>query len=158
MCPMWTTFWPDVLVALIGAVLTVGIAFATYILSVRRDELRALNSLIVELHHRRAFSGTAVIVSGAQDTQDFQRANASVISVRDEIRRTRDRVRPIPGLQEPLMRMTRFCNYYLEETEWDPDSYAVGLVRLRDELHEQIRALAAARRGTKVLVPGAKAF
>ncbi len=47
---------------------------------------------------------------------------------------------------------------HLEETEWDPDSYAVGLVRLRDELHEATRALAAARRGTKVLVPGAKAF
>ena len=47
---------------------------------------------------------------------------------------------------------------HLEETEWDPDSSAVGLVRLRDELHEATRALAAARRGTKVLVPGAKAF
>jgi len=31
---MWTTFWPDVLVAAIGAFLTVLIAYATYLLNV----------------------------------------------------------------------------------------------------------------------------
>ena len=63
---MWQTFWPDVLVVVIGATLTVGIAFATYILNVRQNELRALRSLIHEVHQRRAFSGDAVRVRGAR--------------------------------------------------------------------------------------------
>lgn len=155
---MWLTFWPDVLVAIIGASLTVGIAYVTYILNLRRNERRALNSLIVELHHRRAFSGSAVIVPNARDLADYSRANASVLSIKDEIRRTRDNVRDFPSLQVPLSQMTRACNSYLEAVERDPDSYAIGLIRLRDDLYVEINKIAVERRGVPARGPGSGAL
>lgn len=148
------TFWLNVLVALIGALLTVIIAYVTYLLNLHRNERRALTSLVSELHHRRAFSGGAVLNSNARELADYARANASVLSIKDEIRRTRDSVRVIPALQGPLSLMTRACNTYLERAESDPDSYAIGLIELRAELHSEIRKLAEYRRGVPTLVPG----
>lgn len=155
---MWVTFWPDVLVAVIGAFLTVAIAFATYSLSVRRTELLALQSLISDLAHRRAFSGAPGIIQGAVATADYTRANASVLAARDEIRQARRQVRQLPSLQRPLTRMVRACNIYLEGAEVDPDSYATGLVELRDQLDEELRKLACQRRGISVTTPGAEAL
>ena len=43
---MWTTFWPDLLVAVIGASLTVFIALATFVMQRRRAEDGLLRSLI----------------------------------------------------------------------------------------------------------------
>lgn len=155
---MWMTFWPDVLVACIGAVLTVGIAFATYKLNERREELRSLNSLVGELHRRRALAGQAVVIEGARDNPDFMRANSSILSIRDDIRRTRDNVRQILPIQEPLSRMSRACNYYLEVSEADPDEYANLLVGLQRDLHRAVQDIVASRRGVDSLEPGAGAF
>lgn len=135
-----------------------GIALATYALTVRRNELRALNSLVLDLHHRRAFAGQSVPIPGARDTDDYSRANASVLSVKDEIRHARGQVREIPALQRPLARMTRACNAYLEQAEREPDLYAVGLVQLRVALEEEIRKLARERYGLSVRRPGDGAF
>lgn len=100
---MWATFWPDVLVAVIGAALTVAIAFGTYELSVRRTEKLALRALIIDLSHRRAFSGSPGTTPGAVGTGDYARANASVLSARDEIRHARTQVRQLPSLQGPSL-------------------------------------------------------
>lgn len=155
---MWVTFWPDVLVAVIGAVLTVAIAFVTYALNVRRNELLALRSLIFDLAHRRAFSGSPGSIPGAAETGDYARANASVLAARDEIRHARRQIRQLPSLQRPLSRMVRACNVYLEAVETDPGSYATGLVYLRDELDEEIRKLACQRRHLSATTPGADAL
>ena len=138
--------------------LTVGIALGTYVLTVRRNELRALRSLILDLHHRRAFAGEAVTIAGGRDTADYSRSNASVLSVKDEIRHARGQVREIPSLQRPLARMTRACNAYLEQAERDPDSYAIGLVELRDALEDEVRKLARERYGLAPRRPGDGAF
>lgn len=66
---MWETFWPDVLVAGIGAGFTVSIAVFTYVISVRRQELRSINDLIDDLHHRRAFDTSPVMVPGARASE-----------------------------------------------------------------------------------------
>jgi ABC-type Fe3+ transport system permease subunit len=50
---MWTTFGPDVLVAVIGAVLTVIIAYCTYLIQQRRTENHVINVLFWEINHRR---------------------------------------------------------------------------------------------------------
>lgn len=155
---VWTTFWPDLLVAVLGAALTVFIAWVTYVLNVWRNELRALKTLVSDLSHRRAFSGEAGTISGAVELGDYARCNASVLSAKEEIRRAREKVRELPSLQVPLRRMTQACNVYLETSERDPDSYATGLVRLRDELHEEIRKLARKRRGLPTDRPGGGAF
>lgn len=155
---MWTTFWPDLLVAVIGALLTVGIAYATYILNVRSNEQRALTSLIMELHHRRAFTGQAVRVDDAHELEDYAHSNASVLNIKDEVRRARDNVRALPALQEPLSRMTRDCNIYLETVQQDPDTYVIELIRLRDELLKSIKRLALARKSLAILEPGGGAL
>lgn len=155
---MWLTFWLDVLVAVFGAVLTVAIAYGTFLLNLRRNEKLALGSLINEVHHRRTFSGHAVRVNGAVNSPDYRYANSSILSVRDEIRHTRDAVRGLPAIQEPLSMMTHACNRYLENAENDPDLYAFGLVTLREELMQQIERLATTRRGLHALWPGDGAF
>lgn len=155
---MWLTFWLDVLVATIGALLTVAIAFVTYILNLRQNERRALSSLVNDLHRRRVFSAQEVTTPGARESADFMRCNASILSVKDEIRHARNSVREIPVLQESLAAMTKACNVYLEMAERDPDSYSIGLVRLRENLHVRIKGLARSRRGVPELEPGRGAF
>ncbi|GLJ79691.1 hypothetical protein [Microbacterium imperiale] len=155
---MWETFWPDVLVAVIGAalgaVLTVLIAAITYVISVRRQELRSLNDLIDDLHHRRAFDTGPGLIPGARASEDYARANRSVISARNEIRQARRGVRFNAKLREPLKRMTQACNEYLDAAEWEPDAYALHVVELRAALMDDIRRIAAARRGVRALEPG----
>jgi len=156
---MWDSFIPDVLVACIGALLTVFIALATYLLKIRLDEKRAIQSLIGELHRRRAIAeGPEPVIPGAEQLADFARANASVSSMRSEIRATRDRVRQVESLQVPLSQMTRACNRYLELSAASPDFYAVYLGDLRRELSPLIERLATERRGVVALEPGAGAF
>lgn len=155
---MWLTFWPDVLVAVIGAVLTVAIAFSTYLLRLRLQEKRALQSLINQLHRRRAFAGRAVVIRGARDSDDFKRASSSVSNVRDEIRRTRDDVRRLDDLQRPLSDMTRACNRFLELSDAMPDHYAIQLSDLRQELFASITELARVRSSVRALEPGGGAF
>jgi hypothetical protein len=157
---MWQTFWPDVLVAVIGAVLTVAIAYLTYLLSVRRTEKQALNSLINEFHHRRAISPRTALgpVERAAEKDDFLRANLSVLNMRDEIRRTRDAVRSIADLHDPLSQMTRACNNYLETSAREPDRYLYLLDDLRKELSSSLHRLAVTRRGVRVYEPGQGAF
>lgn len=158
---MSSTFWSDLVVTVIGtalgALLAGAVAFVTYVVNVRSKELHALNSLILELSHRRAFSGDAVPIADV-DEGDYSRCNASVLSVREELRHVRGQVREKPALQDPLARMTRACNVYLETAERDPGSYAIELVRLRDKLHEEIRELGRQRSDVSMLRPGERAF
>lgn len=155
---MWETFGPDVFVAVIGAalgaVLTVLIAVMTYVISVRRQERQSLNDLIDDLHHRRAFDTYPEAIPGARATEDYARVNRSVISSRNEIRQARRGVRFDAKLREPLKRMTQACNEYLDAAEWEPDSYAIQVVELRAALTDEIRRIAAVRRGVQVLEPG----
>jgi uncharacterized protein with PhoU and TrkA domain len=157
---MWETFGPDVLVALIGAALTVAIAFATYVLNERRREWQALRSLVDELHHRRALTLIDSVrpVPHADELDDFLHVNASVLSIREEIRRTRDSVTLNSDLQRALGLMTRACNRYLETTAARPEQYLYSLSELRRELSEGVHALAATRRTVKVREPGDGAF
>lgn len=151
---MWETFWPDVLVAVIGAGLTVAIAVITYVISVRRQELRSLNDLIDDLHHRRAFDTDPGVIPGARASDDYARVNRSVISARNEIRQARRGVRFDSKLRDPLKRMTQACNEYLDTAEWEPDLYAIQVVDLRTALTDEIRKIAAVRPGVLFLEPG----
>ncbi|MEN0022219.1 MAG: hypothetical protein AAGC61_02980 [Microbacterium sp.] len=156
---MWDSFLPDLLVALIAAVFTVVIALVTYLLKVRLDEKRAIQSLINELHRRRALApGPEPFIRGAAQSEDYLRANTSISTIRTEIRSTRDRVRQIERVQAPLSAMTRACNRYLELSAAIPDTYAVYLGDLRRELTPQIEELANTQRGIVAHQPGMGAF
>jgi hypothetical protein len=156
---MWESFFPDLVVAFIGALLTVLIALVTYVLKIRLDEKRAIQSLIGELHRRRAIAeGPEPVIHGAEERPDFARANASVASMRTDIRSTRDRVRQVDSLQVPLSEMTRACNRYLEFSAASPAFYAVYLGDLRRELTPLVTQLAGARKGIVAHPPGGGAF
>jgi hypothetical protein len=152
---MWDTFLPDLIVAVIGALLTVLIALVTYLLKVRLDEKRAIRSLINELHRRRALAeGPEPVVENAAQLDDYTRANASIVSIRREIRLTRDRVRQIEAIQSHLSAMTRSCNRYLELSDASPDRYAIYLGDLRRELTPLVERLARTHRGIANHEPG----
>lgn len=161
---MWNTFGPDVLVAIIGAavgaVLTVAVALFTFLASRRYRETQALNALVDQLHHRRAFAPISALqlVPDAATNPDFVRANASILSVKEEIRRTRESVRPVKALQEPLSRMTSACNLYLELGAYDPTQYWYLLTDLTLSMREEIEALGRAKRGIHAKDPGGAAF
>ncbi|MGZ0713115.1 hypothetical protein ACWPKO_32745 (plasmid) [Coraliomargarita sp. W4R53] len=125
-------------------------------MSQRNTETQAINSLIGELHRRRALAPAPNItpVRRADRKVDYRQAGMSVIAIRQEIRATRDAVRFLPKLQAPLAAMTRACNDYLENSTRSPNLYLCLLAQLSAELGGNVQALAAARRGVEMLVPG----
>jgi hypothetical protein len=161
---MWETFWPDIVVAVVGAVLgsvlTVGIALATYFITIRHRENQALNALIKELHERRAVAPIASLreIPDAAELDDFNRANRSVISMRDEISRTRQLVGQSPEVQQPLSEMKRACNRFLDRASAAPQRYWFLLDELRRELSEGVHRLTSARKQLPRLEPGGGAF
>ncbi|WP_372984933.1 hypothetical protein [Microbacterium sp.] len=156
---MWNTFGADVLVAVIGAALTVLIAFLTYLARIRLEEHRALQILINDLHGRRALAVEhGAKVWFASRRAPFRYATASVIAARDEIKATRAKVRKHKKVQEPLTEMLRACNNYLELSETDPNSYPIYLAHLKRDLYAQVLRLANVRRRLKVSRPGDGAF
>lgn len=107
---------------------------------------------------RAVAEGPEPVIPGAEQSADFARANASVASIRTEIRTTRDRVRQVDSLQAPLSEMTRSCNRYLELSAAYPGHYAVYLGNLRRELTPQVAQVAASLRGIVAHEPGGGAF
>lgn len=101
--------------------------------------------LIDDLAHRRAFADEAVYIEGASSSEDFRRATASVLGARDAIGAVRSRAGSSPAVHRVLSEMTRACNAYLEDVDSDPNSYAIGLARLRDKLKDGVQRLAQAR-------------
>lgn len=157
---MWQTFFPDLVVAVIASLLTVSTGYVTYRVNVRHRENQALVSLLNELHHRRAVAPilNPRQIANASTNDDFLRANSSVLSMKDEIRRARDILRPITTLQEPLSLMVRACNRYLELSSAAPESYMYELEELRIQLSKQVHAIAASRKSIKSVEPGTGAF
>lgn len=156
---MWSSFIPDIIVALMSAVFTVLIAFGTYILDRRRREVDALNALIEDLHFRRALSTLPdpARIRNAESFHDYSRANLSVISMRHEMRSARDLVRGDRSDRETLAAMVRACNRYLENSTADPGAYAIELSQLRKVLSTEVRHLSE-RRGVTYREPGSGAF
>lgn len=154
---MWDTFIPDLIVTAIGAALTVAIAAVTFVASRRYRETQALNLFVQELHHRRALIriDTLMEVQNAEQSDDFARVNASVLSIRDAIKDARGLSRPVPNIQVPLSGMTSACNRYLELASRHPGRYWFFLMDLRAEMATQVEALAQANRRVTSLEPGA---
>jgi hypothetical protein len=156
--PMWETFWPDVLVAVIGALLTVVIAYGTFLIQQARQEKQVLRGLINDLHHRRALAITRPQeIPNAVHGKDFQRASLSVIDIRDHIRRVRDQVRQDRATVDVLSDMIRACNRYLEESEGTPDFYAFLLKTLSEDLNDGVDEISRIARGVRALQPGSSA-
>ena len=156
---MWSTFWADVVVAVIGALLTVLVAALTYGLNERRRETLSLRALIYDLGHRRALVvDVPREIPNALELDDYHRASASVLNMRDAIRQAVEGVRDSKKLQDILSQMTRACNTYLENSAASPSRYWYYLAELRDSLAESVRALKTVKKGLKVHEPGERAL
>ncbi len=156
---MWNTFWPDVLVALIGAVLTIATGAGAFAITRRLAETRALNALTRELHHRRALKISARReIPDAQELDDYHRLTASVLTMRDEIRHARDASGSSDDVQEPLAAMTRACNLYLELSAASPERYWILADDLRQALRKELVKVTSKRRGVTMREPGGGAF
>lgn len=155
----WTSFGPDLIIALASSVLTVMIALVTYKINVRIRENNALRSLIIDLSTRRALAQIKPIkVRKAKECPDYHRANSSILLAKDEVKRARNSIRPIPELELALRLMTKSCNIYLEDAERDPDRYQFHLMKLKNDLQINIETLHEHRQSVAVLVPGGNAF
>ncbi|WP_411556983.1 hypothetical protein [Plantibacter sp. MPB07] len=157
---MWITFWPDILVAAVGAALAVFAAYATYLLNARRIETQALNNLIEELHLRRALDPSVepYVVPNAAERQDFDQVSRSVVSIRRELRTAREAVRSSRDIRLTLVEMSKGCNLYLERAEQSPDSYLLSLVKLQRQLEGGVRTITILRPGVDYLAPGTGAL
>jgi len=156
---MWTTFLPDVLVAAIGAVLTVLVAIASYVISKRRRERVALQALINHLHGKRALltlpgSSPKRRIRGAAKLPDFQHAAASVLDIKSEIKGVREVSSVSARWQQNLAKMLTSCNLYLEQSQAEPYFYPWYLDDLRRELEVEVRALTRSRKGLSFARPG----
>lgn len=157
---MWTTFLPDLVVAVFGAALTVVIAFLTVRRQQKKIERNELNRLITDLHHRRALNGIANprIVPHAKDVDDFKHANLSVLDIRNQTKAVAHHVRPTSEAQKPLSRLIRSCNQYLEDGMYDPDKYHFHLSDLRTKIHGCVQEIAETDSQITSLEPGTSAY
>lgn len=156
---MWETFWPDVLVAVLGSMLTVAIAYATYWIQRRRAERQLLNNLVNDLSHRRALRQiTPRAVKGANGLEDYDRTSQSVIDMRDQIRSTREHLPPESRAHGLLSAMHSACNRHLHLSSRNPDKYQFYLMDLRKELELEIREISQRVRKIDTLPPGSSAY
>lgn len=155
---MWETFWPDVLVAVIGAAFTVAIAYGTFLIQQGRSERQLLNNLISDLHHRRALRETAPRdVPGARGLEDYDRTSLSVVDIRDHIRATREHLPANSGVHGLLSAMHSACNLHLHHSSRDPDRYQFHLMDLRSDLEVGVTEISRQVRQVKALPPGSAA-
>lgn len=156
---MWDNFWADVVVAVIGAVLTVGIAYGSFCLQQRHKEKRVLRHVIWDLQHRRALAiGDPVEIPDAAMRDDYKRASLSVVDIRDRLRQAVDQVRPNSKAQARLSEMIAACHHYLEDSDAFPNFYALHLGELQQDLHEGVLGIANEVRGVKASEPGSSAY
>lgn len=152
---MWDTFWPDVLVTVIGAVLTVAIAYGTFLVQQRRTEKQVLTNLIHDLHHRRALRAfTPKYVAGASDLDDYKHTSSSVLEVREQIRTARNSLPPRSSTSPLLSKMLVECNRHLSKSGREPDRYQEHLIDLRTSLTCEVEEICSRVRGLKPLEPG----
>ncbi len=161
---MWLTFGPDLLAAIIasviGAILTVAIAAGTYFLQLSRRETSELRFLVGELSTRRAIvpNRDPTRVAGAEKLPDYERANLSVLHIRDGVRDVLRAIQPQSKAQPTLETMLGACNEYLETSASDPPNYVHDLVALRAHLAAAVTDLCKVNSKIAYLEPGSKAF
>lgn len=143
--------------AVAGALLTALGGYAAYRIERSKIERSALIDLVTSLSERRAFRiPSPRMVPDAGLSDDFDRLNRSVITVREEIRGTRSAIVRNHADKRTLTTMIQLCNEYLEASAEDPEQYWFLAAGLRDELHRHLMTLRI--RTSDVPEPGSRAF
>jgi len=135
---MWLTFWPDVLVAVIGSVLTVAIALITYRVQQRRSNVQLVRNLADDLAMRRAFMPISPSVSSPVG-DDPDRCRKSVQSAQLQIGLIRDQITPNHRLRELLQEMVAWTREFKSLNEDAPERWQFNLMEVRGELVLRLR-------------------
>jgi len=135
----WSSFFPDLLVALMSATLALAVAVFTF----RRDQAKKnkqlAHNLADDLASRRAL---ALITPFESHGGDFaNRCFVSVQSAMERISAVRDEIRPNDRLRDELQSMVLACVAYKERTEVEPHRWQFALMDLRDQLNTSARSL-----------------
>jgi hypothetical protein len=156
---MWETFWPDVLVAVVGAVLTVAIAFGTFLIQQRMAERQLLTNLVSDLNHRRVLREIAPReMPGARGFEDYDWTSQSVVEIRDQIRSTREHLPRNSRAQRLLSAMHSACNRHLHNSSRNLHYNQFHLVDLRNNLEIGVAEISRQVRKVKALRPGSAAY
>lgn len=125
----------EFLVAAFGSFLgAAGAVVAALVLRVRderRREASALKGLVVDIYFRRALGG---VYSRRLSRTGRQQAEHSISTLRAQVRRARDDLRPRSRSFDSLSALTRCCNDYLDAVERSPRSYGRELTVLRSRI------------------------
>lgn len=135
----WTSFLLDLLVALVGAGLTVCIGLATFRLDQKRKNRQLVHSLADDLASRRAFK--LIDPFEGDGGIDAERCFLSVQSARERISAVRDEIRPNGDLRDELQRMVLSCVAYADRLDFEPVRWQFALMDLRAELAGSLRTV-----------------
>jgi hypothetical protein len=137
---MWTTFWPDLLIGVIGAVLTVAIAVVSYRVQQRLANKQLVRNLADDLAIRRAFEEITPFVSSLESI-DGQQCRSSLESAQKQISAIRDQIAPDDQLRAVLQEMVAWSREFKNLTDANPDQWQFALMDVRAELVSRLRRI-----------------
>jgi hypothetical protein len=137
---MWGTFWSDILVAALGAMLTVAIALITYRVQQRRSNEQLVRNLADDLAMRRAFMPISPFVTSPVGV-DADRCRKSIQSAQSQISLIRDQIAPNHRLRALLQEMVAWAREFKSLNEADPERWQFALMEVRGELVARLRAI-----------------
>ena len=115
---MWTTFWPDLIVAGAGALLTVVIAAGGFWLQRRRTARRAVSDVIRDYEWRQALDVRARTMPSKKAWKEkHRRVMLSVFAFRDGVTAARANIGPNSKHQETFLEIVDACNQFIRRGE-----------------------------------------
>jgi hypothetical protein len=136
----WTTFGPDVIVAVIGAGITLAFAGVTYFRQLNRKNRQLVLNLAEDLAVRRALHEIEPRMASGR-TPGAKYCFASVHAAQQRIGSIRDEIAPNEALRSALHDMVRYCADYKESFEEEPRRWQYNLMRLRRRLVASLRQI-----------------
>lgn len=135
----WTSFIPDLTVALISAALAVGTGLATFRNDQKRRNRQLVHNLADDLASRRAFE--PIDPFEGDGGVDAERCFSSVQSAKERISAVRDEIRPNDDLRDELQRMVLSCVEYKDRMDFEPERWQFALMDLRGELASSVQTI-----------------
>ena len=138
----WEAFWSDLVVAAIGALLTVLIAAGGYYLQRWLNGRRALDNIRRAYSTKRALEvRQRVVPSRRQWREKHRRAVLSVMSFRDQVSAEREHVSARSRHQRTLVQIVDACNHFLKYGEADRHTFRSEQALLATKLDALVRTL-----------------
>ncbi|MGJ9402700.1 hypothetical protein [Arthrobacter sp. KK5.5] len=149
-------FLMELLLVVIGGLITVVIAYFTYRFERRRQEVAGLQLLLDTVAHKRALRNlkNPRTLSVAEDNPDFVACSRSILNLRDVIQQTRATTRSETRIHSQLDHMVRACNKYLSDSRRDRSRYEQYLMELRSTVADGTRNISATYKSLRYNEPG----